>query len=597
MNGNFRLSMLTLVAALCISLGASASAMAEKRVALVIGNSKYIHASELKNPANDANAMAEQLKSLDFTVIKGTDLDETGMRAAIKQFSDAIADSKVALVFYAGHGIQVEGSNYLLPVTAELNSEIDLQFQGVSIDLLLRIMESPKRTSILLLDACRNNPLATKLARSMNQGGRTGSIISPGLARIETGVGTYIGFATSPDSIALDGDGENSPFTQALVKHIHSENEDIEAVMRNVREDVIKTTNGSQVPWGNSSLVGRGFVFKEKAEEKPAEVAAPKQEPAPAPQAQQNVQELLRDQAQTATDRQMEITFWNSIQGSNEAGYFELYLQQYPNGVFAGLARLNIAKLTRAANPPAVAEAPKAAEPAIVAETPKPVEQPKVVEAPKPVAEAEAEVAPEPVETAESAPSGYGPSSEEPKQLEVAVLTPKKEETRGLEVVVAERPQAEISVETLYEPLQGELNRLGCEVGRVDGKWGRKSQAALEQAIQRASLKVATVEPSQEILVLLREQEARICPLVCSRGFEERDGACTRIAVAQPEPVAPRPVTKRRQAAQAPRVVIQVAPQPVIRKQRACGISCVQRNIHESNRHMPPGVDSDGGQM
>lgn len=300
-----------------------AYAAADKRVALVIGNGAYVAAPALKNPANDAKAVSAKLKTLGFDVIEGLNLDEAGMRAAINRFAEAMPAANAALIFYAGHGIQVGGQNYLLPVTADLKNEIDLQFQGVAVGFLMRIMESPNRTSIVLLDACRNNPLAAQLARSMPAG--RGATVASGLARIESGVGAYIGFATSPDAIALDGEGDHSPFTAALLKHIETENLDIEAVMRNVRQEVIDATNGSQVPWGNSSLVGRGFLFR------PAEVAAVAGK---------------ADPPKTAVpSADADALYWQSIQDASDPKFFEAYLEQFTNGTFAALARLKIEEL------------------------------------------------------------------------------------------------------------------------------------------------------------------------------------------------------------------------------------------------------------
>ena len=310
------LARIAAVAALIFGLSL-AEASAEKRVALVIGNGAYVAAPALKNPVNDARALSARLRELGFDVIEGLDLDEPGMRAAINRFASEIAAANAALLFYAGHGIQVGGQNYLLPVTADLKNEIDLQFQGVAVGFLLRIMESPNRTAIVLLDACRNNPLAAQLARSMPQG-RSASV-GAGLARIESGVGAYIGFATSPDSIALDGEGDHSPFAQALLKHIGAENLDIEAVMRKVREEVIAATNGSQVPWGNSSLIGRGFVFR--------------------------VAEIARAEPPRPLPVDNETLYWQSIVDQTKAEYFEAYLAQYPDGAFANLARLKIGEL------------------------------------------------------------------------------------------------------------------------------------------------------------------------------------------------------------------------------------------------------------
>ncbi len=541
------------LAALMVGMVAAfaGAAQAEKRVALVIGNSSYVHASELKNPSNDANAIAEKLSALDFHVIKGVDLDQNGMRSKVQEFARSINDAQVALLFYAGHGLQVDGQNYLLPINAELNNEIDLQFQGVAVDFLLRVMENRNRTSIVLLDACRNNPLAARLARSMNSG--RAATVNQGLARIETGVGTYIGFSTSPDSVALDGDGDNSPFTNALLKHIDTENEDIESVMRNVREDVIKKTNGSQVPWGNSSLVGRGFVFK-KGEDKETQKVASASPAQTQSSDNSNLTAILQNLAnQSATrssgeDRQIELTYWESIQNSNDPLFFKAYLEQFPNGSFSSLARLKISLLEAKQN--AGKQESAKSEPA-----PK-VEAPKQAEVSKPE-----------------------PTAEKQEEIKVASLP----ESRTL--TVEEEEPAPPSRETLRS-LQSELNRVGCSVGGVDGIWGRKSQAALEDFAKRRELKLASIEPGEDILDTLRSVNDRVCPLVCGRGFVKKGDSCERVVVTKPRQRTVKRTTVRRTTV-APQIFVQPRPR----------ISNTLNNIHQSNRHMPQGVDSDGGQM
>jgi uncharacterized caspase-like protein len=294
-------------------------AQAEKRVALVIGNSAYVHAPVLKNPRNDAEAISKTLEGLSFEVVKGIDLDTSGMQTTIASFADRLRTADVALLFYAGHGLQVNGTNYLVPIDGQLRNEIDLQFQSIKLDFLLSLMESPQRTSIVLLDACRDNPLAESLARSL--GTRSGGV-GRGLARVETGIGTYIGFSTQPGNVALDGDGKNSPFATALLKNLGREGLDIEAMMRMVRAEVMEETKNQQIPWGNSSLVGDGFVFRDAPQEPIA--AEPK-----------------------TTDNAAEIAYWESVKDSTDATYFEAYLAQYPEGVFAPLARLKITAIEK----------------------------------------------------------------------------------------------------------------------------------------------------------------------------------------------------------------------------------------------------------
>ncbi|PPC87508.1 MAG: hypothetical protein CTY31_05685 [Hyphomicrobium sp.] len=236
-----------------------ATAQADKRTALVIGNSKYTHAGPLANPANDANDMAEALTGLGFNVILGIDLDKQGFDAKVREFSRALVDADTAVFFYAGHGLQVSGRNHLVPVDAMIANERDLDFDTVSLDFILKQMELNRegKTNIVFLDACRDNPLARNLARTM---GTRSSSIGQGLAEVKTGVGTFVAYSTQPGNVALDGTGRNSPFTAALAKGIKDPGRNLTAVMIGVRKQVLADTGGKQVPWDHSALVG-DFYF------------------------------------------------------------------------------------------------------------------------------------------------------------------------------------------------------------------------------------------------------------------------------------------------------------------------------------------------
>ena len=230
-------------------------ATAEKRAALVVGNSAYVHANALPNPANDAGDMAKALAEVGFDVILGLDLSKSAFDAKVRDFARALENADVALFFYAGHGLQASGKNHLVPVDARLQVERDLDFEAVSVDFVLKQMELDRegKTNIVFLDACRDNPLARSFARSL---GTRSTSVGSGLAAIQSAVGTMIAYATQPDNVALDGEGRNSPFTAALLKHIATPNLEISALMKRVRADVIAATRDKQVPWDHSSLVG-----------------------------------------------------------------------------------------------------------------------------------------------------------------------------------------------------------------------------------------------------------------------------------------------------------------------------------------------------
>jgi len=219
--GMWRLCLSTFIAIVLIA-GQVQLAHAQKRVALVIGNSGYEHTPKLRNPKNDATDVAANLRMKGFDVIEALDLE-----------------------------------NYLVPIDASLSSAAALELEAVRVDVVQRVMESRSKTSILFLDACRDNPLARNLASAM---GTRSVEIGRGLAAIESGVGTLISFATQPGNVALDGVGRNSPFAGALLKHLGTSNDDLSSILIDVRNDVMRVTESRQVPWEHSALRGR-FYF------------------------------------------------------------------------------------------------------------------------------------------------------------------------------------------------------------------------------------------------------------------------------------------------------------------------------------------------
>jgi uncharacterized caspase-like protein len=231
----------------------SPQALAQKRLALVIGNGAYTNATVLPNPTNDAADMTAALQGLGFTVIGGNDLDHASMGQKIGEFEDAAREADVTLLFYAGHGMQVNGRNYLVPVNAKLERESALQFEAIDAETILRSMAGPGKTAIALLDACRDNPLSRRFARSL--GATRSNAVQQGLAvPAISGGGMLIGFATAPGDVAADGDGRNSPFTTALLKNMKTPGLEIQQLMTRVKADVFSTTKETQEPWHNSSL-------------------------------------------------------------------------------------------------------------------------------------------------------------------------------------------------------------------------------------------------------------------------------------------------------------------------------------------------------
>jgi len=277
-----------------------APALADKRVALVIGNAAYRNIAVLDNPRSDALLMANTLSDLGFTLVGGgaqLDLDKAGLDAVIQKFGSALPGAEVALFYYAGHGVQVRGSNFLVPVGANPTREADVDFQMVDVNLVLRQMDgSGTRLNLVVLDACRNNPFGGRGLRSADGG----------LAQMRAPEGTLISFATQPGNVALDGDG-NSPFTKALAATIRKPGLDIFQTFNEVGLTVKRATGGAQQPWVSSSPIDGDFYF-----------AAPVPVPAGPDDATQA---------------------WAATRDSTSIAVLDAFIRQYGNSIYAPFAR------------------------------------------------------------------------------------------------------------------------------------------------------------------------------------------------------------------------------------------------------------------
>jgi tetratricopeptide (TPR) repeat protein len=239
-------------------------ASAGRRVALVIGNGAYIHVQALPNPSNDARAIAKSLRDIGFTVSEGLDLDRDAMQKTIHDFLRDAARSQVAVVYYAGHGVHVDGRNYLVPIDIQLRAGGRMTDGMVDLTTIMAGLDDQVRTNILILDACRNNPMASQLASadpSRGIAGASGLAAPAALGAGSTlGAGTLIAFATAPGQVALDGEGGNSPFSAALARYIGTPGLEVQQMLTRVRADVVAATRGKQVPWSNSSLLGEVYL-------------------------------------------------------------------------------------------------------------------------------------------------------------------------------------------------------------------------------------------------------------------------------------------------------------------------------------------------
>ena len=322
-------------------------ALAEKRVALVIGNSSYSNVPRLTNPAGDAEAMGLLLKSAGFGIVKTqNDLGVADMRRVVRDFSDATKDAEIALVFFAGHGMEVDGRNYLVPIDAKLERDIDVEDETVSLDRVLQVIEPAKRLRIVILDACRDNPFVQSVRHTV----ATRSV-GRGLVGIEpTMPDTLVAFAAKAGSTAADGDSIHSPFTTALLKHLVSPGVDVRLAFGQVRDEVLKATSGRQEPFVYGSLGGGVVALAAKTGEEPVDAVSPD------------------PYALAARDYEAAAKV-----GTKEA--WDAFLIAYPSGFYADLARSQRAKVI-ATKPVAIPITPK---PVAIPIAPKPVPTPNIV--------------------------------------------------------------------------------------------------------------------------------------------------------------------------------------------------------------------------
>src|SRR5271169_1853921 len=288
---------------ICMVFAADAaqdSAKADKRVAFVVGNGAYKNVAALPNPPIDAKAMAATLRNVGFDVVEGTNLTRDTMTERLLEFGKKAEGADVALFFYAGHGIAINGSNYLLPVDADIKSEMDVKLgSAINVDVTLEQTMADAKVKLVFLDACRDNPFAGKI--KPNSATRSLSVQS-GLAEMKSGQGTLIAFATGPGQTALDGEvGTNSPFTRALMANITQPGVEIQQAMTQVRAQVNEETNKGQLPWGHTNLIGTVYLNPVSA-------------PAGAPSAV-----AANPPATTSTSASdVELEFWRSIKDSNK---------------------------------------------------------------------------------------------------------------------------------------------------------------------------------------------------------------------------------------------------------------------------------------
>ena len=498
--GSLRLHRFVLVAAALLLV--CQPAFAQKRVALVLANSAYQNAVPLANPVNDGAVVASTLKDAGFDVVDyRRDLPAAETRRALRDFADRARDADIAVVYYAGHGIEVDGSNYLIPVDARLERDTDVYDEAFSLDRILIAVEPVRKLRLVILDACRDNPFAKSMKRTV-----ASRAIGQGLAKVEpTSPNVLIAYSAKAGSTAADGDGKNSPFTIALSKHLTTPGLDVRRAFGFVRDDVLKSTGNRQEPFVYGSLGGEDMPLVPA----PAPTAAaPAVAPAPNPQA-----EARRD-------------YELALQVGNKSA-LNAFLAQYPDGFYASLARLQLEKIAAEETRVAATEKARLAEQErarLAAEGAQKSQQAR--------AEADARAAEQAriaAEKAKQAAQDQAAAAEQKRlAAEKAAVAPATSDQVNLAALTAGSPQADVT-----KSVQTELRRVGCLTGNADGEWNTASQRSLTLFNRYAGTKLDAKTASIDALDAIKLKSSRVCPLVCERGFKADGDHCNRIVCAE----------------------------------------------------------------
>ncbi|MGI9464716.1 MAG: caspase family protein, partial [Aestuariivirgaceae bacterium] len=312
----------------CLVLVLTAAGADARRVALVIGNSAYKHVSQLPNPRNDAADLGHTLQQVGFEVELQNDLTFDALRRSLRDFSDRAAGAEMALVYFAGHGIEVDKHNYLIPVDARLKTDRDVPFEAVPLDFVLAAVEGAKNLRLVLLDACRNNPFAA----SMKVTSATRSI-GRGLSRVEPTAGTLVSFAAKEGTTADDGEGRNSPYTSALISNLTQPGLEINFLFRKVRDHVVNATGGRQEPFTYGSLSSEHIYLKPPQNTGGNDTNEPN---TPSP---------------PALAKSLDREVWETIKDSNSAGVLQAFIDKFPDSIYAALAEAKLKEVRLAGLP------------------------------------------------------------------------------------------------------------------------------------------------------------------------------------------------------------------------------------------------------
>lgn len=495
-------------------------AVAERRVALVIGNSAYKSVPRLTNPTNDATLVGGMFKKVGFdNVDVMLDLNAADTRKALREFGVKTRNADVAVIYYAGHGIEIDGNNYLIPTDATLETDTDVYDEAFPLDRVLVAIEPAKQLRLVILDACRDNPFAKTMKRTV-----AARSIGRGLAKVEpTSPNTMIAFAAKAGSTASDGDSRNSPFAAALVERLPTPGLDLRKAFGFVRDDVLKNTGYKQEPYVYGSLGGEDVSF---VPAKPVTMG---------PQANPD-NEIRRD-------------YELALQLGTREGW-TAFLNRFPSGFYADLAKGQLNKIaaeeTRAA---ALDRARKAEEEKarLAAERATKAEQDKAAAAAK--AAEDGRLAAEKTRQAEEAKAAAAEQRRKDAETAVAkaqadkiangkaaseLAAKKAAETQdGEQKVAAVAPTQtppSVSPQETAKLVQSELRRVGCLIGASDGDWNASAQRSLTLFNKHAGTKFDTKQASFDALDAIKSRQGRVCPLICDHGFRADGDTCVTIA-------------------------------------------------------------------
>ncbi len=549
---------LTALLVLLLSLASLAGeAKADKRVALVIGNSDYKLVSRLTNPANDATAVAKLLEASGFEIVDARrDLTGNEMRRAIREFTAKTRDADMAVVYYAGHGIEMDGVNYLVPVDAVFAHDIDVEDEAIALDRIVRILEPVKRLRLVILDACRDAPFV----RTMKRMSSTRSI-GRGLARVEPpSTDTLIAFAAKAGSTAADGDGQHSPFTAALLKNLAEPGLDVRIAFGRIRDEVLKSTGNRQEPFVYGSL-GGATVSLVPLPAKPVVVAPPPVDP----------MVVVRRDYELASQVGTKQA-WDYFLAVHGTGFYANLARAHRDKIEAGERAARLAEEVKAAaDARAAAQAKAAAETKAAAEAQAVADAKRLADA-KAAAEAKARTDAQAAESkriadaatqaereararaeaqsrAEAAAEAEAEAAarsraeaEARARADAAAKEKEKAQTEATKpaepiVIAALPPEQPIKPPALAVPdigettrrLQAELRRVGCYPGTISGNWDGSSQSALGLFNKHAGAKLDVKLASLDSLDVIKAKPNRVCPLQCQRGFKAEKDACVRI--------------------------------------------------------------------